>query len=241
MGIKNFTQRFSLLVGFLFLLISTTVYAQRGRSHWHSRGYYHSYSYRPHVSVAFHSAFYRPYRNYYYRPHYSYFRPFIPHIGFRLMILPPGFHRIYVGPYSYYYNNGIYYSPLPQQGYEIVKPPLGARVNELPADAQPVVIDGQQYYVLDGTYYREETTRDNRVEYVVVGVDGVLNNNSGSTDPGYDNNNTDRVGDRVNKLPSGSRSITIRGKKYYESPDGTYYEEIISPNKVEYEVVGKPD
>jgi len=109
----------------------------------------------------------------------------------------------------------------------------------LPGDAQAVVIDGQKYYVSDGTYYKEEIDADNKLWYTVVGVNGELQpDNELGENPATMG---DRVGDRVEKLPQGCRTIVISGKKYFEAPSGLYYEEIISPNKVYYEVVGKSD
>ncbi|HVZ57797.1 MAG TPA: DUF6515 family protein [Chitinophagaceae bacterium] len=51
--------------------------------------------------------------------------------------------------------------------------------------------------------------------------------------------NTYKMGDKVDKLPADSRQVLIGGKKYYESPDGVYYQEIIGRNQVTYEIVGK--
>lgn len=246
MDIKNSTRRFIFILSILLFIFSATSYAQRGwgRHHGFNRGYYHmsrGYAYQPYVSIGFRSGYYRHYGGYYYRAHYRYYQP-IPHFGIRVMVLPPGYRRIYVGAYPYYYQGGVYYVPLANRGYQTVKPPIGARILELPGDAQAVILDGQKYYVFDGTYYKEMITSDNRVEYEVVSTDGQMYRDR-EQDPGVQGNDNYRpqIGERIDKLPSGSRSIVIRDKKYYEAPDGTYYEEIISPNKVEYEVVAKPD
>ena len=61
--------------------------------------------------------------------------------------------------------------------YQVVAPPLGAVVNKLPSGAKVRVIDGQKYYELNGTFYKEEVDQDNRLSYRVVGTDGVLNTN----------------------------------------------------------------
>jgi len=243
MGIKNSMQRLILTMSVFLLIFSTASNAQRGWGRHHGHGYHHSsrvYSYRhPYASVGFRTGYYRHYGGYYYRPHYGFYRPFVPHFGVRVMLLPRGYRRIYAGAYPYYYYGGVYYAPLPGRGYQTVKPPTGARISELPGDAQAVIIDGQQYYVFDGTYYKEVITNDNRTEYEVVSTGGVIDRER--TDSDVPDNYDSQIGDRVNKLPSGSRSVIIKGKKYYESPDGIYYEEIVSPNKVEYELVGKPD
>ncbi|MEJ0106276.1 MAG: DUF6515 family protein [Bacteroidota bacterium] len=244
MGTKNYTIRFIFIMGILLLLFNSGVLAQRGRGHSYRYGYGYRHSYyhgprvysfaHPYVSIGYRGINYRHYGGYFYRPFRGYYRAVIPPFGFYISILPSGYRRIYVDHYPYYYYNGIYYSPY-GNGYKVVAPPLGARVPELPRDAQAVIIDGQKYYVLDGTYYQEEIVNDNDVDYVVVGRNGVLNNADNSANDGS------KIGDRVSRLPADCRAVVISGKKYYESPDGIYYEKIISPNKVEYEVVGKPD
>jgi len=243
-------------VGILLLIFNSGALAQRGWGHSYrhgysyGRGYGHSYyhgprvySYvHPYVSIGYRGIHYRHYGGYFYRSFPGYYRAVIPPFGFHISILPPGYRRIYVGHYPYYYYNGIYYSPY-DNGYKVVAPPLGARVTELPRDAQAVIIDGQKYYVWDGTYYQEEIVNDNEIEYIVVGRNGNVNGDANSNaDENADvRTNGSEIGDRVSKLPPDCHVVVISGKKYYESPDGIYYEEIISPNKVEYEVVGKPD
>ncbi len=257
MSTKNSTRRLIFTMGISLLIFTIHADAQhvrsvpgfgRGYGHGYGRGYGygHSYFHGPrfysHVSVGFGG--YRGYYGggYYYRPYrYGYgYRSWYPRFGVRIAVLPPFYYRFYLGPDPYYYYNGIYYSPYGNNGYRTVPPPLGARVPELPGDAKEVVIDGQKYYEFEGTYYQEEITSDNKREYVVVGINGELNTAKGSTTTPNDEY-SDKIGDRVSKLPPDCRSVVINGKKYYESPDGIYYEEKISPNKVEYEVVGKPE
>lgn len=243
MRIKKFTQRLILLMGIFQLLFSLASNAQRGWGRHGRHGYYrgswtHSY-YHPYISAGFRTGYYRHYGGYSYHPHF--FRPYFPHFGFRVSLLPLGYRRLYVGSSPYYYYGGVYYAPLSHRGYEVVEPPVGARISELPGDAQTVIIDGQQYYVIDGTYYREVITSDNRIEYEVVRTDNKLREGKSQEYSNTPDNSRQQVGNRITKLPSNSRGVTIKGKKYYESPDGTYYEEIISPNKVEYEVVGIPE
>jgi hypothetical protein len=246
MSARNFTQKRVLLLGLVLFLATAGSEAQRswGRPYrHHGYGWYHSpriYSFpRPFVSVGFAGIHYRYYGGYFYRPFPGYYRAVAPPMGIRITVLPPGCRRIYVGSYPYYYDNGTFYSPSEGRNeYTVVTPPYGAKVPVLPTDAQAVVIDGQKYYVSDGTYYIEEIGADNKLWYTVVGVNGELR-----PENERDENTilSDRVGDRVEKLPSGCRTIVISGKKYFEAPSGLYYEEIISPNKVYYEVVGKPD
>jgi len=211
-----------------------------------------SYRYRPNY-------YYRPvYRPHYYRPAYRYRLPHFSHygpaFGFRLSILPFGYSTIHVGRSPYYYNDGIYYRPYSNGGYEVTAPPLGAEVSRLPSGAKATVINGEKYYELGGTFYQEQVSADNRVNYKVVGTDGVLNTGGDYQDETSMNNvpmpNNDNiapnvapyvapvVGSRVDKLPEGCKVVVIEQQKYYLSVDGFYYQEVIEGNSVRYEVTG---
>ncbi len=241
MKLKNYTIRLLVILPILFLA-SADLQAQWGRGHYryHSRAYYHGprvYSFaRPYVSVGFRGVSYRYYGGYFYRPFPGYYRAVAPPFGISITVLPPGYRRVYAGSYPYFYYNGTYYSEKKPKRYEVVEPPLGARVPELPKDASVKVIDGKKYFEYDGTFYKEEVTDNNETWYTVVGTDGVLD--TGNNDTIADNQEGPKIGDRVDKLPENARAVVISGKKYYQTPDGLYYEEVISPNKVYYEVVG---
>ena len=214
----------------------------------------------------------RPRNNYRpvgYRPHYGYNHPYSyygrirypfmhygPSFGFRIHILPFGFFPFYLGGYPYYYYQGIYYRPYQDGGYEVIAPPLGARVSGLPPGARPRIIDGEKYYELGGTFYQEEITEDNRLWYVVVGIDGILNTNNTTQPapevlppapnsnhpvpvPDYSNNLPIAApGTKINELPAGSKAVVINQQKFYEAPDGIYYQEVIEGDSVSYVVVG---
>jgi hypothetical protein len=47
----------------------------------------------------------------------------------------------------------LYYTYVGDGDYEIVNPPIGAYVNEIPPDFQPVSINGRIYYTSNGVYY----------------------------------------------------------------------------------------
>jgi len=238
---------FVLLVG---VMISTDASAQRrgyggyggSRGYYRgpSRGYYNyhpvrSYAYnRPFLSVQFGGYPYRYQQGYFYRPYGSVFQVSVPPIGIRIGTLPYGYRRVYVGPDPYYFYNGIYYRSLPSNEYEVVAPPLGATVAALPPGAKVTVIDGQKYYELDGTFYAEEITPDNKLQYTVVGTDGVLN-----TDGGQPEQTGPQMGDRVDNLPADAKSVVIQGEKFYTTPSGVYYKEVVDGNKVYYEIVGQ--
>jgi len=95
------------------------------------------------------------------------------------------------------------------------------------------VIDGQKYYEYDGTFYQEQMDENNKLSYVVVGTDGVLNTNKekNSTEP--------QIGDKITDLPSDSKSIVINGEKFYSTPSGLYYKKITEGDNTYYELVGK--
>ena len=240
----------------LLLTVCSTASAQRRHYGGGYRNYnYYGYnSYRPYhsyVSVNFG----RPY-NYYpyynrpvYRTPYSYVH-FGPAFGFRINVLPYGYYPFYFGGNPYYYYDGIYYRPYSGGGYEVAPPPIGATVKHLPSGAKVTVIDGVKYYELGGTFYQEEITENNKLRYRVVGTDGVLNTGAGTdedsnytTPPATQQNNTPAeelpaVGARFDKLPEGSKTVILKKEKYYVSPAGVYYQEVIDGNNIRYEVTG---
>ncbi len=247
------TKRYALAVVCLLagsLLFSSDILAQRG---YYNRGrgrvyvqrqyypvrYYpqrNYYNNHPYTSIYYGGINYRYQRGYYYRPYGSSFQFVIPPFGIRISSLPIGYRRIYVGRSPYYYYGGVYYRPYARNQYEVIKPPLGAVVNDLPPGSKVTVIDGKKYYEQGGTYYEETITSNNRLEYTVVGTDGVLNTDNTQNAP---IDAGPQVGDRFDDLPEDSKAVVINGEKLYTSPSGLYYKEVISGNKVYYEVVGK--
>ena len=252
MNTFNLKFRFLFMLG-MVLFFSSAVMAQNGRHHYNHNNYNYGYNNSRHYyPVRFTTPYnYRP--NYYYRPVYRsrpYYGPiyrlphyvhFGPSFGLRINILPFGYSTIYIGPSPYYYNQGIFYRPYSDgRGYEVTTPPLGAEVSRLPADAKVIVIDGEKYYELGGTFYQEEIYSNNKLQYKVVGTDGVLNtgNDNQPSQPSANNappvNNNDNVlpatGTRVDKLPADSKVVVINKEKYYLSADGVYYKEIIDGN-----------
>jgi len=155
----------------------------------------------------------------------------------------------------------VYYRPYNGGGYEVTAPPLGATVKRLPSGAKVTVIDGVKYYELGGTFYQEEITEKNKLRYIVVGTDGVLNtgaaddtNNDGAapntvtpdknTVTPQKNATTKQlpeVGTRFDKLPEGSKTVVLKKEKYFVSPAGVYYQEVIDGNTVRYEVTGNSE
>jgi hypothetical protein len=146
-------------------------------------------AYRPNYRPNYYPVYHPPYRTHYvpgyvYYPGYHY-RPvyrspyvyphFGPAFGVRITVLPFGYYPFYIGNNPFYYYQGIYYRPYSNGGYEVIAPPLGATVKHLPSGAKLTIINGEKYYELGGTFYQEEITDKNKLEYVVVGTDGVIN------------------------------------------------------------------
>jgi hypothetical protein len=199
----------------------------------------------------------------YYRPGFRFGLGFgYPRIGFYLGGLPYGYYPFYFGSLQYYYAGGAFYRPY-NGGYEAVAPPIGAAVPSLPDNAQSIVIDGEQYYELNGVYYQESADENGRSVYIVVGKDGTLNTGNSTSDqpmtdgddPIMDNSapNTARVentrpapevgvkvGDIVNELPADCRKVTLNNKKYFVSPDNVFYEEFKDADGTGYRVSSIP-
>jgi hypothetical protein len=182
-----------------------------GPSYWRTHDYYH---------------YYHGYYNTYYWPR----------IGFSIGFLPYGYYPFYYGDYEYYYSDGLYYQYDNNQ-YTVVEPPVGAEITTLPDKAQSIVINGQQYYELNGVYYLPITKDDGTLSYEIAGKDGELNTNTAN-----DTQQAPIIGDIVENLPPDCRKINLNGEKYYVSPDGYYYQETrdANNNKV-YKIVGTPD
>ncbi|MBO7445549.1 MAG: hypothetical protein J6T86_03990 [Bacteroidales bacterium] len=57
---------------------------------------------------------------------------------------------------SYYYDDGTFYRRHSNKiDYEVVAPPIGARVAELPSTYEEIVLDGNLYFKVDNVYYKE--------------------------------------------------------------------------------------
>jgi hypothetical protein len=120
----------------------------------------------------------------------------------------------------------------------VVEPPIGAEIATLPENAQSIVINGQQYYELNGVYYQPYTKDDGTVVYQIAGKDGQLNTNS---DQDYQQPQGPQMGDIINQLPSDCRKIKVNGTKLYVSQDGVYYQQQVDSNgNTTYKVVGLP-
>src|SRR6185312_10583645 len=133
---------------------------------------------------------------------------YYPWIGFNCGFLPWGYYPFWWGDAYFYYSDGLFYNYNNDQ-YTVVEPPVGASVDKLPSKAQSIVIDGQQYYEMNGVYYQQITKDDGTTAYEVVGKDGVLNTNgSGAAAV------TPHVGDVIDSLPAGAKKVKLNGNAY---------------------------
>jgi len=55
---------------------------------------------------------------------------------------------------DYYYKDGVFYIIGADGDYYVIEPPIGALVEEIPADYETVMIDDEIYYQVDDTLYR---------------------------------------------------------------------------------------
>ncbi|HWD90549.1 MAG TPA: DUF6515 family protein [Mucilaginibacter sp.] len=157
--------------------------------------------------------------------HGYYGRYYYPWLGFSCGFLPYGYYPFWWGGAYYYYNDGLFYN-YNNDEYTVVEPPVGAEVDKLPAKAQSIVIDGQQYYEYNGVYYQAITKDDGKTAYVVAGKDGVLNTNGESGADAV----VPKVGDITYTLPEGCKKLKLNGQTLYVSDDGIYYQETTDAN-----------
>ena len=54
---------------------------------------------------------------------------------------------------SYYYDDGTFYLPY-KNNYQVVAPPIGARVAELPSNYEEIILDNTLYYRVENVYYK---------------------------------------------------------------------------------------
>ena len=194
---------------------------------------------RTHVNVGVVAhAGYLPGNTAYHYNHGYYGSYYGPRLGFSVGFLPYGYYPFYFGDYQYFYSAGLFYQYNNDQ-YTVVEPPVGAEVTTLPSNAQSIVINGQQYYEVNGVYYEPITKDDGTLSYQVAGKDGELNT---------DNSNVDnapaapQMGDIVTQLPPNCRKINVNGQKLYISPDGIYYQaQADQSGNTVYKIVGLPD
>lgn len=199
-------------------------------------GVYRGGVYRGHIGL-----YGRGYNRFYTRNAF-YNRYYLPRLGFHIRVLPYGYYPFYWGDYQYFYSDGYYYLH-DNDDYTIVEPPLGAILNQLPAGATSIIIDGEQYYELNGVYYQAVTQDDGSTGYQIAGKDGELSTgaNDNATVEQDNGGVAPVVGDIVDVLPPDCNTVKINGQKYFVSPDGYYYQQDYdSNNRLVYRVTGTP-
>jgi hypothetical protein len=101
-----------------------------------------------------------------------------PPFGVRVNVLPSGYFPFYTGGYPYYYSDGIFYRTANRtRDYEVIEAPVGAEVPSLPSEARTMIIDGEKFYSVNGTYFKDAVKSNGELWYRVVGRNGVLNTN----------------------------------------------------------------
>ncbi len=84
-----------------------------------------------------------------------------PARGTRIRVLPVGYRTVILGPRTYYYYYGTFYSKVVNaEEYEVVEAPEGAIVDALPDGYEVKTVNGNEYYILDGVYYGEVDASD---------------------------------------------------------------------------------
>jgi hypothetical protein len=185
-----------------------------------------------HGAIAYH-------RGGFYRGGFGYYG--YPHLGFYFGVLPFGYYPFYWNDALYYYYGGVFYTPYDGGGYEVTTPPLGAAVPNIPEGARSIVINGQQFYELNGVYFKAVTNDQGKAVYEVAGRDGVLNTDGSNAAPQADVS-TPQVGDIVNELPDNCRKVTLNGKRFFVSPNGIYYQSYTdAQGNAGYRIASVPD
>ncbi|MFD0752327.1 DUF6515 family protein [Mucilaginibacter calamicampi] len=183
---------------------------------------------RNYISVRPQGVYYN--HNGYYSSYYA------PRIGLSVSVLPYGYYPFYYGPSLYYYGGGMYYQQT-DNTFTVVEPPIGAEVKQLPDNAQSIVINGVQYYELNGVYYQPITKDDGTLSYQIAGKDGELN----TDDVNAQDAPPIQVGDLVDNLPEDYRKINLNGEKYYVTPSGYYLQDAGDENgKKVYKIISVP-
>jgi hypothetical protein len=169
----------------------------------------------------------------YFYSHGYYGSLYYPYLGFGLGFLPYGYYPFDWGDDEYYFSDGFYYQYNDDQ-YTVVEPPVGAAVQALPSSAQSIVINGQQYYELNGVYYSAIKKDDGTLVYQIAGKDGELDTGADGTASVIPH-----VGDVVLQLPADCRKINLNNAIYFVSEDGIYYEQSTDGNgHTVYKIVG---
>ena len=107
----------------------------------------------------------------YYRENNGQYLMVEPPHGIRVNRIPENFITLMVQSIPYFYFEGVYYRQVAtEDNYEVVAPPMGAIVPELPQyDVKTMVIDGKTVLEYDNVLYKPIVTSSG-VQYKVVGI-----------------------------------------------------------------------
>ncbi len=112
------------------------------------------------IVIRHHRVNYHYHNGYYYRPYGTSYRIIGPPVGIRVRVIPAGYYTWVVGPSTYFYFGGTYYTRIRATNeYQVIRPPVGTLVPSLPDDYDEVEMDGEVLYQLNGILYRPVTTR----------------------------------------------------------------------------------
>jgi len=120
-------------------------------------------------SIRFGGIGYRFHSGVWYRPKGNKFIVAKAPFGVRVRVLPTGHRRLVIGPKTYYYYYGTYYTKVPDsEEFEVIQPPIGAQVDALPEGYTVEKVNDVEYYKFECTYYEPRINDKNEEYYVVV-------------------------------------------------------------------------
>ena len=116
-----------------------------------------------------------------------YWSGFVP--GMPIQVLPQGYVQASVGGIGYYYYDGVYFQPTVTSAYEVVAPPVGVMVPQLPSGAEAIAVGPTTYYYAAGAFYVQQP-----YGFAVMPAP---------------------MGVTVTSLPAGAAPVVIKGTLYY--------------------------
>lgn len=215
---------------------------------------YHPYSYRP--------VYRAPYSYVHFGPSFGVHINVLP-FGYYPFYIGANPYYYYDGIYYRPYSGGGYEVTAPPLGATVKQLPNGAKVTVI--DGVKYYELGGTFYqeeITDKNKLRYKVVGTDGVlntgaegtDEQTTNADGaattpgnsVTPNNNAVTPPAAPQSNTataqlPEVGARFDKLPEGSKVVVLKKEKYYVSPVGVYYQEVIDGSKVRYEVTGNSE
>ena len=126
--------------------------------------------------------------------------------GARQHALRNGYLRVYVGSSPYFYDDGIYYQQLGED-YQVVYPPVGVLIPELPDGTIEISTSNGIYYYVAGAFYVQQAGG------FVIAVPP--------------------MGAVVPELPPGTVSVIVNGRVAYQF-NGVYYQPVFVNGVTQY-------